>query len=51
MNSKLAELLANLRSNWKTEAMPRGRLQGGERPDVLIMEDGLPHVIIEERSE
>ena len=47
MNSKLAELLANLRSNWKTEAMPRGRLQGGERPDVLIMEDGLPHVIIE----
>ena len=46
LNYRLAELLDKARHNWTGEAEQRGVIKRGQI-DVLIKEDGKPHVILE----
>ena len=48
LNYKLAELLDRARYNWTGEAEQRRVLKRGQI-DVLVMEDGKPHVILESK--
>ena len=47
LNARLAEILDKTRRAWTVKPEQRRVLEGGGQIDVLVMEDGRPHVVIE----